>query len=309
VCDLLSDAATMGYRVLAVSGGEPLMYPDLGRVLQHAKSLGLRTTVTTNGTLLTAGRLRPLVGLIDLLAISLDGPAEIHNDLRASPRAFSRVVTGLDQVRRHGFSFGFIHTLTRRTCDQLEWLAEFASANGAALLQLHPLELAGRGSGLPESLALDEEALNRAFLTAFILAARYRSSMTIHLDTLHRQHVLANPAMIYASEPELGGELEQVAPASLLSLIVLEPDGSVVPLSYGFARAFELCDVRRDRLAERWPAYLRNRYPGFRRLCRRVFQELCEPGMPALFNWHEVIVARSHAAFEEAGEAEPLTTV
>jgi MoaA/NifB/PqqE/SkfB family radical SAM enzyme len=49
VCGVISDAAEMGYNVVSVSGGEPLLYAGLEQVLAHAKSLGLFTTITTNG--------------------------------------------------------------------------------------------------------------------------------------------------------------------------------------------------------------------------------------------------------------------
>src|SRR5271168_4985172 len=49
ICRVISDAAAMGYRVVSVSGGEPLMYSALDKVLGHAKSLDMLTTVTTNG--------------------------------------------------------------------------------------------------------------------------------------------------------------------------------------------------------------------------------------------------------------------
>ena len=51
ICELIEDAAELGYRGIAFSGGEPLVYPGLVEVLSYAKALGLHTSVTTNGTL------------------------------------------------------------------------------------------------------------------------------------------------------------------------------------------------------------------------------------------------------------------
>src|SRR5262245_54755812 len=45
---------------MGVSGGEPLLYAELPRLLQHARSLGLVTTVTTNAMLLDAERAQML---------------------------------------------------------------------------------------------------------------------------------------------------------------------------------------------------------------------------------------------------------
>jgi MoaA/NifB/PqqE/SkfB family radical SAM enzyme len=69
----LTDAEAQGYRVASFSGGEPVLYQDLGRLLQLAKVLGLRTTVTSNGMLLNERRLAMLAGHTDVLAIILDG--------------------------------------------------------------------------------------------------------------------------------------------------------------------------------------------------------------------------------------------
>ena len=79
VCKTLSDAAEMGYCVASFSGGEPLLYEGLFQVLAHAKACGMHTTITTNGTLLSEEWLSRLQGFVDLLAISLDGPPDLHN--------------------------------------------------------------------------------------------------------------------------------------------------------------------------------------------------------------------------------------
>src|SRR5437588_323435 len=73
ICAALSDAAQMGYQVTAISGGEPFIYRELDVVLAHAKQCGMRTTVTTNGTLLDTKRLNNLEHYVYVIAISCDG--------------------------------------------------------------------------------------------------------------------------------------------------------------------------------------------------------------------------------------------
>src|SRR5262249_2605554 len=50
--DLLSDAKQTGFEAVRLYGGEPLLHPDLARMVEHALRLGLRVYVTTNGILL-----------------------------------------------------------------------------------------------------------------------------------------------------------------------------------------------------------------------------------------------------------------
>ena len=291
VCGLVSDAARMGYQVVSFSGGEPFLFTGLHDVLRHAKSLGLRTTVTTNGYFLQPRRLEPLRDFIDVLAVSLDGPPELHNRLRGSPRAFDRLCAGLKSLRSSGLYFGFIHTLTQETWEHLPWIADFAAASGARLLQLHPLEMAGRAEGRLGALCAEEDGLAKAYLVATALAAKYSGTMTVQVDLLHRDQVLRAPATVYADE-SVGG-WDAIPPADLLGLIVAEADGAVVPISYGFSRRYQICSLKERSLDQGWRVFLHEGYPEFRRLCRELFEELTASNQRPLFNWHERVVARS----------------
>jgi Fe-coproporphyrin III synthase len=219
----------LGYRAVAFSGGEPLIYPGLQQALRRAKALGLRTSVTTNGTLLDPPRLEALRDLVGLLAISLDGPPDLHNEIRGSSSAFDRLITGIENLRSTGIRFGFIHTLTRTSWEHLVWLADFAHDNGASLLQIHPLELFGRAKQEMQSQAMTEDVLARAYLLSFALMAKYKGRMTVQLDVLHREQALRSPASVYAGDCWEGVERA----SDQLGVIVLESDGSVVPLAYG----------------------------------------------------------------------------
>jgi sulfatase maturation enzyme AslB (radical SAM superfamily) len=50
-----------------------------------------------------------------VLAISVDGPPETHNQVRASSRAFEQTLRGIETAAANGFCFGSIHALSRRT--------------------------------------------------------------------------------------------------------------------------------------------------------------------------------------------------
>jgi len=284
----------MGYSVASFSGGEPLLYKELERVLAHAKSCGMRTTVTSNGTLFTRERLRRLKEVVDVLAISLDGPPDLHNQIRNSPSAFDHLVAGLDHVRGAGITFGFIHTLTRQSWEHLIWLTEFAHDQGASLLQLHPLELTGRAEQRMPGQWPEDDTLARAYLLTLALAAKYETRMSIQLDVYHREYLREHAEMVYASER--GWPPEGQPAAELLSPLVVQADGLVVPLCYGFSENYSVCDLKRETLAESWPRYVRRGYPAFRALCLRVFEDVMAPHHELPFlNWYELIVARSRA--------------
>jgi MoaA/NifB/PqqE/SkfB family radical SAM enzyme len=63
----------LGTTVITISGGEPMLHPELDQIILHIRSRGSMATLITNGYLLTPNRIKPLnrAGL-DHLQISID---------------------------------------------------------------------------------------------------------------------------------------------------------------------------------------------------------------------------------------------
>jgi Fe-coproporphyrin III synthase len=297
--DVLTDAAALGYKVASFSGGEPVLYKDLGRLLGRAKELGLRTTVTSNGMLLDDKRMAMLAGHTDVLAISLDGLPESHNKMRASVEAFERMQANLERVRRSGIAFGFIFTLTQYNVNEINWAARFAVEQGACLFQIHPLEEVGRAGQLLIGSRPDEMESAFAYLEAERLRQMYGSRLFVQLDVFHRELVKRFPARFYADD----ARPESSPFADLVTPLVVEADGNVVPLGYGFARQFGLGSVVGKRLKDLAPEWIRGRYPAFRQLCRNVYAEACLPTYLPFLNWYEMIGARSAEEANVSGQA------
>ena len=146
LCEAVTVAAIEGYNTVSLSGGEPLLYAPLRELLQHARACGMRTTVTTNGMLLTPRNIERLRDVVDVLAISVDGVPASHNRIRGNALAFDTMQARLADVRTAGFNFGFIFTLAQHNLDELDWVKEFAIQQGARLLQVHPLEEVGNAA-------------------------------------------------------------------------------------------------------------------------------------------------------------------
>jgi hypothetical protein len=106
------------------------------------------------------------------------------------------MVEGVDIVNKTGMSFGFIHTITEQSWQKLFWLSEFAYSRGAALLQLHPLELTGRALTNFNHLIPSQESLHKVFIISSYLEEKYAGKMKIQLDFLHRTSILQSPQII-----------------------------------------------------------------------------------------------------------------
>src|SRR5215471_3640909 len=177
----VASAARLGYTMLSVSGGEPLMYAGLWRVLDEAARAGMIRAVVTNGVNLTpsiAGRLRDAV---DVVAVSLDGRPDRHNRLRNHPAAFARLEQGLAALRARDVRFKLLCSVGPDSLADLTWAAAYAVEQGAAALQIHPIEPAGRAAWLEADEAPDETAL-KAYLVAERLRQIWNGRLQVDVD-------------------------------------------------------------------------------------------------------------------------------
>ncbi len=289
---LIDDAADAGYNVLGVSGGEPMMFRPLRTLLLQASERGLVSTVTSNGMLLDARRIDWLRGAVNLLAISLDGRPESHDRMRGHPRAFATMARRLPALREAGISFGFIFTLTQHNLDELLWAAEFALAQGARLLQVHPLEAVGRARGDLAYAVPDDTELSFAVLAVARLKELVGDQLEVQLDVAGRDAMAAAPERVFAHDDWPGAERPL---AELLSPLIVEPDGTVVPVEYSFGRRFALGNLRQARLPVLAARWRRDTLPAFRALCQSVQRGAVADGEPAVINWYGRLVQASAA--------------
>ncbi len=282
----IADAAELGYRVLSVSGGEPMLYGPLEQVLSGAHACGLLTTVTTNGMMLDARRVRMLEQHADLVAISLDGTPESHAEMRGSPHAYDAMVRHLPNLRRSGIPFGFIFTLTFHNVDELEWVARFAIDQGAGLLQIHPLEPVGRARHLLSESIPDLQESEYALLEASRLRDQYGDQIQIQLDLATWPAIHDHPEKVFADDGPPGADASL---ADLVAPLVLQTDGVVAPLQYGFPRRWclgNLKDARLQNLANTW---VESHYGPFRALCRDVRDDVLRRPTVPIVNWYSLV--------------------
>ncbi len=195
----------------------------------------------------------------------------------------------LERVRESGITFGFIFTLTLYNVDEIDWAARFAVEQGARLLQIHPLEEVGRAGELLAGSRPDATESAFAFLVAERLRQKYGERLFVQLDIFHRDLVQRFPSRFYADQ----AWSQDALLADLVTPLVVEADGYVAPLGYGFGRDFGLGSIAERRLKDLAPAWISRRYAEFRRLCRDVYAEACAPGELPFLNWYEMMGARS----------------
>jgi Fe-coproporphyrin III synthase len=208
------------------------------------------------------------------MAISLDGTPVHHNRIRGSERAFERMVRRLDMVREAGIPFAFVFTLTQDNLPDLEWAAEFAAANGALMLQVHPLEEFGRACSDLPGQELPDQQMATAWMVVECLREIYRGKLTVHLDALSRYQLPVPPEDIARWQQEFEDGARSLG--EIVSPLVIEDDGTVVPLRYGFSRNFAFGSLHNRTLAELAEEWKYRRIGAFCALYRNTLQKVSE---------------------------------
>lgn len=87
------------HTIIDITGAEPIAYSNFIPFTRLLKKLGLRYSITTNGTLYNKDTADELVkNGLQVLMVSLDGLEDTHNKLRGNSKAFSRTMEFLKRI-------------------------------------------------------------------------------------------------------------------------------------------------------------------------------------------------------------------
>ncbi|MFH1487138.1 MAG: TIGR04053 family radical SAM/SPASM domain-containing protein [Chloroflexota bacterium] len=145
---LIDDIAAFGNPLLVITGGDPMMRPDLGDFIRYGTQKGLRVSLAPSATAhVTRESLQKTKDAgVKRVSLSLDGStAEIHDAFRQTRGSFEHAVRILRDVRDIGLSLQINTTLSRHNKDDLEAIALKVEGTGAVLWSVFCLVPTGRG--------------------------------------------------------------------------------------------------------------------------------------------------------------------
>jgi AdoMet-dependent heme synthase len=162
---LLDQIAAVGKPIVILTGGEPLLRPDIFEIAQYGTGKGLRMVMAPNGTLITeeiAGQIAKAG--IKRISISLDGPDhESHDAFRGVNGAFDGAISGIARAKAAGIEFQINTTITRANLNQIDDIQKLAITVGAVAHHIFLLVPTGRGKYIVDqeiSAREYEETLN-----------------------------------------------------------------------------------------------------------------------------------------------------
>ncbi len=131
---------------ITLFGGEPLLHPDILDIISYIKGKGLHCLMITNGTLLPELSKGLVEARLDELNVSVDGPGELHDEIRGLPGAFDKIARGIGLInaakerRRQDKPLINIQcTINRHNYQRLDELIEAARQFKANAVTFHNL--------------------------------------------------------------------------------------------------------------------------------------------------------------------------
>ena len=144
---VMDDLKQFHVPVLILSGGEPLLRPDIFEISRRAKEMGFYVGLSSNGTLITDENIDAIRDIgYDYVGISLDGIESTHDRFRRKEGAFAESLNGIRLCRDAGIKIGVRFTLTQDNAHDLPALLDLVDAEHISKFYLSHLNYAGRGN-------------------------------------------------------------------------------------------------------------------------------------------------------------------
>src|SRR4030043_399952 len=149
---VMDEIASFSKPVIILTGGEPLLRPDIFELASYGTATGFRMVMATNGTLLNEEIVQKMkTSGIQRISISIDGPTpETHDAFRKVKGSFEGSLRGIEMAKRGGIEFQINTTITQANLQRIPDILRLAVELGAVALHIFLLVPTGRGKELKD---------------------------------------------------------------------------------------------------------------------------------------------------------------
>ncbi len=260
VYTVMDDLRSFGVPVLILSGGEPLLRPDIFDIAQRAKASGFYVGLSSNGTLVSEANIDAIRAVgFDYVGISLDGMRETHDRFRRKVGAFDASLAAVRLCRDAGIKVGLRFTLTHDNAQDLPALLDLMDAEGIDKFYLSHLNYAGRGNINRKHDAahqLSRWAMNRLFDACWQSIAKGAPKEFVtgnndadgaYLLLWAREHCPEIESHLHARLAQWGGNSSGVNIANIDNLGNVHPDTFWWNYNLGNVRQRPFSEIWQDR--------------------------------------------------------------
>lgn len=239
---IIDELAALGCKKIHITGGEPLLYPKLNKILKYIRDnyRQIQVSMTTNGTLIDEAMAEMLFNCgVDAYSISIDSPEpNIHDSIRGVEGAFTKTCKGIGNLKK---SYGLfpvnicINTLiTPWNYKTLFDLPRLANELGANDLNFIPLHIHNQNSHL---LSEDQIREFKETIIPVLLSEAAKYKYDISKEDLIEESDVNN---MYLHQPCY----------ALWTHLVIDPHGKVFPCCV--LRGTEVGGLNNNTITEIW---------------------------------------------------------
>lgn len=276
---MIRDLAEFGVPVILFSGGEPLLRADIYDNAACAHELGIRTVISTNGTLITEKAAQRIKDAgFGYVGISLDGIGERNDFFRGTEGAFQAALRGFDNCVAVGQRVGLRLTLTRHNYQDLNAIFDFIEEHRINRACFYHLVYTGRGCDLRSADLSHEESRRAVDLIVDRTADFHRRGLDVDILTVdnHCDGPYLYLRMLREGSPRAGQVLQLLerngGNSSGIGIADIDNEGNVhadqfwLHYSFGNVRDRKFGDIWTD-TSDPLMAGLKNRKPLLKGRC------------------------------------------
>lgn len=253
---VIDDLARQNVMVLILSGGEPVLRPDLYELAAYARDKKISCALSTNGTLINNLHLRKILKSgIGYVGISIDGIGRNHDEFRGKQGAYAASLNAIRLCRDAGLKVGLRLSLTAHTVQGLPEIFELFEKEKLVKLYISHLNYSDVSS---KNFALETVQIRKSMRFVIQKALTYMNdnSFTREIVTgnneadgpffylLMQQENTRKAELIYERLSMTGGNSSGVRLANIDPLGAVHPDP--------FCRGISLGNVRQKPFSQIW---------------------------------------------------------
>jgi len=154
---LLHEIASCSKCAVVLSGGEPLVRPDVFRLAEYGNSLGLRMLLATNGTTVTTDIARKIADAgIARVSVSIDGAnSDSHDAFRRVDGSFDAAWQGVECLKAAHVPYQINTSVAKHNIEELPDILDLVTQRGAIAWHLFLLVPTGCGKEIAEDEMID----------------------------------------------------------------------------------------------------------------------------------------------------------
>lgn len=181
----IDDIVTISNPIIILTGGEPLMRPDIWEIVDYCHEKGAMPVIGTNATMITDEIAAQMAAhKIPRISVSIDFPtAAEHDAFRGEPGCFDQSIEGIKIAKRHGVGVQINTTVTTENADKIEEIHDLAESLGVDAFHIFMLVPTGRGSDL-----LDKELPPEEYERVLTWAYHRQKTSPLHFKPTDSPH-------------------------------------------------------------------------------------------------------------------------